>query len=104
MELNRADFQWNKIVMADVVEHIEQPILEKLFRKIADILTEDGVLVIHTAPNKDYYSHIYPQKREKAKELGIFLPKNPRSYYEDEMHINEQSPRSLRETLKQCFS
>ncbi len=104
MELDKADFQWNKIVMADVVEHIEQPVLEKLFHKISDILTEDGVLVIHTAPNKDYYSYVYPRKREKAKELGLFLPENPRSYYEDEMHINEQSPCSLRETLTKCFS
>ena len=36
-------------------------------------------------------------------EAGWFLPKNPRSYYEDLMHINEQTPGSIQESLTTHF-
>lgn len=94
---------FDKIVMADVVEHIEQDILEKIFEKIALSISEKGVLVIHTAPNKDYYEKYYPLMRQKASECGCYLPKNPRSYYEQLMHINEQSPDMLRDALNKYF-
>lgn len=94
---------FDKIVMADVVEHIEQDILEKIFEKIAGSLSPSGCLIIHTAPNKDYYEITYPQMREQARRLGCWKPDNPRSYYEQLMHINEQTPKGLESALKQCF-
>lgn len=94
---------YDKIVMADVVEHIEQNVLEKIFEKIACSLSADGILVIHTAPNKDYYDYYYPKMRCAASELGCYLPQNPRSYYEQLMHINEQSPERLRNALQKYF-
>lgn len=94
---------YNKFVMADVVEHIDQEILEKIFEKIADRMSERGVLVIHTAPNSDYYKYTYPVMREEAARRGFYLQKNPRSYYEQLMHINEQSPKALETALKKYF-
>lgn len=94
---------YDKVVMADVVEHIEQNILEKIFEKIAGSLSLKGVFVVHTAPNKDYYDHHYPNMRRLASELGCYLPKNPRSYYEQLVHINEQSPETLRKALEKYF-
>lgn len=94
---------FDKIVMADVVEHIEQDVLEKIFQKISQFLSETGVLVIHTAPNKDYYETVYPELRKRAANIGHYLPENPRSYYEQLMHINEQTPEKLRQTLGRFF-
>ena len=94
---------FDKIVMADVVEHIEQDVLEKIFRKVSRSLNKTGVLVIHTAPNKDYYETVYPELRKQAADIGHYLPENPRSYYEQLMHINEQTPERLRQTLGKFF-
>lgn len=95
--------KFDKIVMADVVEHIDQNILEKIFDKIARSMNGDGILVAHTAPNKDYYTHTWPIMRENAARLGFYLPPNPRSYYEQLMHINEQSPEKLKQALEKYF-
>jgi hypothetical protein len=42
-------------------------------------------------------------KRREAKRLGLYMPKNPRSVYEDLMHINEQTEILLNATLKRFF-
>lgn len=94
---------FDKIIMADVVEHIEQDILEKIFRKISLSLNENGCLIIHTAPNREYYERTYPQLREQVRRLGCWKPRNPRSYYEQLMHINEQTPNGLRAALEKYF-
>lgn len=95
---------YDKMVMTDVVEHIEQDVLEKIFEKLSHSLSPNGVLVIHTAPNLEYYSHTYPKCVELAERVGCFLPKEPRSYYERLMHINEQTPDGLRQALERYFS
>ena len=89
--------------MADVVEHIEQEPLHKLFQKIHMLLNDNGYLVIHTNPNKLYYDVSYATRANEARRLGAYMPRNPRSYYEEIMHINEQTPNTLEETLKQHF-
>jgi len=94
---------YDKIVMADVVEHIEQEVLEKIFERISACLHKSGCLIIHTAPNRDYYEITYPQIREQAGRLGCWKPRNPRSYYEQLMHINEQTPEGLEKTLRKYF-
>lgn len=93
---------YNKIVMADVYEHIEAEVMEKLLEKTARLLTEDGVLYIHMAPNLDYYEKVYA-KQVQAVNSGGFLPANPRSRYEERMHINEQRPLDLKRTLLRYF-
>ena len=40
---------------------------------------------------------------QKLSGLGIYIPANPRSYFEDLMHINEQTPESLERTLRIYF-
>ena len=94
---------FDKIVMADIVEHIEQDILEEIFFKIASLLRPHGVLVIHTAPNRDYYEYTYPKEKERAALCGLYLPKEPRTYYEQCMHINEQTPEKLETALQKYF-
>ena len=62
----------------------------------------ERLLIIH-APNRLYYDMIYAEKRRQVISLGCWIPKNPRTYYEDIMHINEQTPDSLSNTLSQVF-
>lgn len=95
--------KYNKIIMADVYEHIEAEVMENLLERVSYLLTDDGMLFIHTAPNLDYYETVYSKMVKEEREKGRFLPKNPRSRYEDRMHINEQSTGSLRNTLKRYF-
>lgn len=102
LKMDRLD-SFDKIVMADVVEHIEQELLEKIFEKISLSLNSSGCLIIHTAPNKDYYEITYPKIREQAARLGYWKPRNPRSYYEQLMHINEQTPVGLKKALQKYF-
>ncbi len=91
------------ITATDFVEHINSDLLPKAFDKIRDLLTEEGRFFIHTAPNLLNYRYEYNVRREKAKELGLYLPANPRSFDEDRMHINEQTPSSLSRVLNKCF-
>ena len=50
------------------------------------------------------YEEPYNEKRALASSIGSYLPKNPRTYYEDIMHINEQTPDSLKRSLEKYFT
>ena len=95
--------KYHRIIMADVVEHIEQNSLDKLLGKIRAILNTNGYVLIHTAPNKLYYDIFYAEHVRKVRELGVYIPSNPRSYYEDLMHINEQTAETMQKALEKHF-
>ncbi len=95
--------EFDKVVMADVVEHIQQDVLEAIFNKLSESMNSQGRLVIHTAPNNLYYEVQYQKNRLEAAGMGLFLPKEPRSYYEQLMHINEQTRESLLNALCKAF-
>lgn len=92
------------IIATDFLEHVETPVLEQIFKRCAQHLASDGKVILHTAPNLQYYQKHYPQVRCMAKEAGCYLPSNPRTYYEDIMHINEQTPDSLKDLLSGIFN
>ncbi len=96
--------KFDAIIAADLIEHLEQESLEKLFDKVAGWLKKRGLFIIHTAPNKLGYLYSYRLRRRRARETGLYLPKNPRTYYEDLMHINEQTPAKLHRSLKKRFA
>ncbi|MHB8232730.1 MAG: class I SAM-dependent methyltransferase [bacterium] len=98
-----AGFLFDKIVASDLVEHIDAGLFEKFIESIASHLSKGGKFILHTAPNKYVYSYKYKRDRLKAKEMGLYLPENPRSFYESLMHINEQTPGSLKRLLKKYF-
>lgn len=95
--------KFDRIILSDVVEHIEEPALQILLMRCRELLSADGFLIIHTAPNRLYYDITYTEKRKQVLSLGCWIPKNPRTYYEDIMHINEKTPDSLSNTLSQVF-
>jgi len=95
--------KFNTVIAADFVEHIETSKLHLMFDNISKILDQDGMVVVHTAPSLLYNKHAYEEKRAIARQINSYLPKNPRTYYEDLMHINEQTPESLENFLKEHF-
>ena len=98
--------KYDAIIMADVVEHLHQWQLEKLFDICNKILTRpNGRIVIHTAPNALWISFIYPFKRilgfiTTIRKKNNFFYKRDKYFYSREMHVNEQTPGSLRKLLK----
>ena len=94
---------FDKIVASDLVEHIDAALFEKFLGCIAAHLNKGGKFILHTAPNKYVYSYKYKRDRLMAEEIGLFLPENPRSFYESLMHVNEQMPGSLKRALKKYF-
>lgn len=97
------NMKFDKIIASDFIEHIEQAALEKIFKKASSLLNDNGVFIVHTSPNKLNYRYEYKKKRDLAKKTGSFLPENPRTFFEDLMHINEHTPARLNRTLKKFF-
>ncbi len=97
------DEKFDVILATDVVEHIEQDVVLAMFGKIKTLLRENGIFIVHTSPNKLKYVYGYANKRKIANSIGVYIPENPRTYYEDMMHINEQTPAGLRKALTQTF-
>ena len=85
------------------IEHVEQEALNRILKSCAVHLKAEGRLILHTAPNRHYYDAHYPLLRQNGREAGCYLPANPRTYYEDLMHINEQTPEGLESLLNQYF-
>jgi len=96
--------KYDVVIATDIIEHIESAPLQKVMQKISSLLKPSGVAILHTAPNKHYYDKYYSHLRLKAREIGSYLPENPRTYYEDLMHINEQTPEELSSLLEKNFS
>lgn len=94
---------YDAILATDFVEHIEESAFLQILQNCAKHLKPEGRLILHTSPNRNYYDKHYPLLRQKAKEAGGYLPANPRTYYEDLMHINEQTPEYLESSLRRFF-
>ncbi|EGV27858.1 Methyltransferase type 11 [Thiorhodococcus drewsii AZ1] len=91
------------VLASDLIEHLAPSELEQLYTLIRRHLAPDGVFILHTFPNLWYYRYDYPWRRRQAALDGEDLPVEPRTPYELQMHINEQSPRVLRRQLRSAF-
>ena len=94
---------YDSVVASDVVEHLTPGELDQLYARVARHLSSGGLFVVHTFPNSWFYRYEYGRKLRAARALGAYLPQEPRSRYEKLMHINEQSPRTLRKQLAAQF-
>jgi len=98
-----ANERFDIVFLLDIVEHLNPYELEQTLKEISMVLKKDGKLIIHTMPNLWYYRFGYPLYRAFQFIRGIKLPKDPRDRWEfKDVHINEQTPRSLLSTLRQC--
>jgi len=93
----------DRVIAGDLIEHLSPNELDILYENISQNLSKDGAFIIHSFPNLWFYEYGYKRKRRKVAELGGYLSPQPRSYYEQVMHINEQSPRVLKKQLEKHF-
>ncbi|MBI3946142.1 MAG: class I SAM-dependent methyltransferase [Armatimonadetes bacterium] len=104
----------------DVAEHLYPEELHRALVAIREALKPGGRLILHTAPNVWFYRYAYPLARRafpvirrlspslvalartKPNWQGDALPADPEEgqEYNVHVHVNEQTPRSLRRALR----
>lgn len=89
-ELDFPKGYFDAIFMLDIVEHLTDEQLKICFDKVFKILSPKGVFIVHTMPNKFLASPFYLLSKLTGTERGI----------NKEVHINEQTPFSLKNKLK----
>jgi len=89
------DNVFDKVVMLDFVEHLDQDDLRKCLEDVRKVLKQRGQLLIHT-PNQwgDYVLSLYDKIIS-----GLRLPLWKRHVYYS-LHVNVLNPISLRRTLR----
>lgn len=94
---------YDLVVASDLIEHLAPDELDQVYRLVRAHLAVDGIFVLHSYPNHWFYRYGYPVRRKAAASQGESLPEQPRSPYEQLMHINEQTPPGLRRQLRNQF-
>ncbi|GEM_PF-741541 len=92
-EVKNMDFPqgfFDVVFMLDVVEHLTDEQLEKCLDSIEHSLSKDGVVVIHTMPNKFLAVPFYLVSKLTKTKRGV----------NQEAHVNEQTPFSLKKKLQ----
>jgi len=92
---------FHRVLMLDIVEHLHPWELALALEEARRVLAPEGMLVVHTAPNRWYYRFGYPLYRLYQRLRGLSLPRDPRDRFPShgQVHVNEQSPLSLRRGL-----
>lgn len=90
---------YDRIFMLDLVEHLYDWELLKLFKTCSSLLKPDGAIIIHTLPNKWLYDITY---KKIIRLFAPWLPSNPRTQKQMSIHVNEMSIIHLSQILKKC--
>lgn len=95
---------FDRVLMFDVVEHLYPWELHEALIEINRVMKPNGRFIVHTAPNVWYDKYAYPLVRAFRTMLGQGekYPANPRAFLVDvnqDVHVNEQSMVSMRQTL-----
>lgn len=88
------------VTMVDVVEHLAAPELARTFEEAYRILRPGGRIVIHTIPSSTVYNVTYRLQRALSPRRRRTWPADPRNEFERSMHVNEQSLRRMRRSLR----
>lgn len=89
----------DRAFVLDLVEHLQSWELAEALAELRRVLRPDGAVFVHTMPNLRYYRWGYPVLRAAGRVLGRNSPRDPRSEYEVQMHVNEQTPAMLRRAM-----
>ena len=90
---------FDRIFMLDLIEHLHDWELSKLFNVCGRLLKPSGFLVIHTLPNKWLYEITY---RRILRLFMPWLPANPRTEKEMSIHINEMTLTHLAQIINEA--
>ncbi|MGH2683860.1 MAG: class I SAM-dependent methyltransferase [Actinomycetota bacterium] len=88
------------VTMLDVVEHLAQSELELTLRQALRVLRPGRRVFVHTLPSRTLYDVTYRLQRLSRPGRWRTWPADPRNDWERRMHVNEQTVRSLRKTLR----
>ncbi len=89
---------FERVLMLDLVEHLPDWQVSRALGEAYRVLSPQGFLVLHTLPNRWALQYGYPVLRL----LSRRLPRTPRSDVERSVHINEQTPLSLKRALDEA--
>jgi ubiquinone/menaquinone biosynthesis C-methylase UbiE len=84
------------VTMLDVIEHLTDVEQAAALAEAHRILRPGGRLLIHTMPNRLIYDVTYRIQRAWHPGRRRHWPRDPRNDYERQMHVGEQTARSLR--------
>ena len=84
------DDSFDCVLMIDFVEHVSQPVLIGALRTVHGLLNKDGIVVIHTFPNRHLHTLLRFVLRLIKPELRTRL---------DSIHVNVQTAASLQAAL-----
>ena len=102
------------IFLLDVIEHLNPTQLKAVLKELRRVLKPQGRLIIHTGPNKEWLEIGYKYFSRYANFLAskflwepflktkLLYTKDPRTKSEHSLHINEQTTKSLRGTLREA--
>lgn len=105
------DKLFDRVFMNDVVEELYPEEVDQVLIELRRCLKDDGLLIIHTMPNRwfidigyrYYLRYLYILLNPLAKKVikkSLHTAKNPRGQYDYIMHVNEQTYFSLKSSLK----
>ncbi|MEX2246699.1 MAG: class I SAM-dependent methyltransferase [Dehalococcoidia bacterium] len=117
--LTFGDGHFDAAFLMDVVEHLYPAELSRALDELHRVLAPGGRLIVHTSPNTFFERIIYPAYSSRVNEVALKLSKMvgyrdslfnekmlpagrafPRTPFECDMHVNEQSAPSLRRLLE----
>jgi ubiquinone/menaquinone biosynthesis C-methylase UbiE len=102
-ELPFPDAGFDLVCLVDVYEHLHPYELDFTLSEARRLLRPGGRLLVHTGPNTWFYRFGYPPVRWLGRHLlRREFPEDLRGEYDHLMHVNEQSPRSLRLGLERA--
>ena len=98
------DRYFDRVLLFDVVEHLYPWELQHALLEIHRVLSDQGQLIIHTAPNRWYDTYAYPLVRlfRRIMGQGQDYPRDPRAIIpvNQDVHVNEQDLLSMHRNLK----
>lgn len=94
--------QADLVTMLDVVEHLTAAELGAALAEARRVLRPGGRILIHTLPSRTLYEVTYRLQRALTPRRRRTWPRNPRNAFELEMHVGEQTVRSLRAALREA--
>ena len=95
-----ADSEANLVTMIDVIEHLSATEQTRVLQEARRVLVPGGRILIHTLPNRLIYDVTYRLQRAIRLRSRDAWPRDPRHGFEHELHVGEQSARSLRRSLR----